>query len=90
MIKWNPPPTNQIKLNVNKALKRNPNYTSCEGIIRNNMGSQILGYTYNLGICRSFEAKMWGILEGLKLARSMGFKQIIVESNFRLLVDKLN
>ena len=43
-----------------------------------------------LGICNSFTTKIWGLFEGLKLAKSMGFKQIIVELDSKCLVDQMN
>ena len=43
----------------------------------------------NLGICKSLEVELQGAVEGFKLARRMGFKQIILESNSKTIVETL-
>ena len=65
-------------------------FTGCGGIIKDFMGRWVAGFTCNLGICSSVVAEMWGILEGPKLAKRIGFKKIIIESDSKVVVEKLN
>jgi hypothetical protein len=34
------------------------------------------GFAKNLGVCRTYVAELWGVLERLKYARSLGFNRI--------------
>lgn len=48
----------------------------CSGVLRDTTGCWIVGFSRNLGKATAFEAELWGVFEGLCLARSLGFLQM--------------
>lgn len=44
LIKWQPPPSDFIKLNTNGEAKKNPGKGGVGGLFRNNQGKIIMGY----------------------------------------------
>ncbi|CAN0884735.1 Putative ribonuclease H protein At1g65750 [Linum grandiflorum] len=52
------------------------------GVIRDDRGSFVKAFTMNLDCCSVTHAEMRGIVEGLKLAWSLGIRKIRVQSDF--------
>jgi ribonuclease HI len=42
-----------------------------------------------MGICTSVRAELWTVITGLELASSLGFRKIILESDFLVVVGLL-
>lgn len=74
-IRWRPPPVNWAKLNTDGACKGG-NIAGCGGIIRGSDGEWIGGYAKFSGDCSAFVAELWGVLEGLRYARRMGYRAV--------------
>ncbi|KAH1067026.1 hypothetical protein J1N35_032013 [Gossypium stocksii] len=51
------------------------------GVVRDKEGQWIMGFHRFLGKCSVFNAELWGILEGLKLIRRLGYDHVIIHSN---------
>ncbi|CAN0857784.1 Putative ribonuclease H protein At1g65750 [Linum grandiflorum] len=51
------------------------------GVIRDDQGSFVKAFTMNLGCCSITRAEMRGIVEGLKIAWSLGIRRIRVQSD---------
>jgi hypothetical protein len=77
-ISWKPPMEEWVKLNTDGAYKEG-RVAGCGGVIRDSNGVWKGGFAKNLGICSAYVAELWGVLEGLKHARSLGFKRIELE-----------
>jgi len=45
-------------------------------LIRGTIKEWIYGFSKFIGVCRAYMTKLWGILEGLNLAKLCGFKYI--------------
>ena len=50
-VGWTYPANHWIKLNVDGCSKRNPSVAGAGGVVRDNMGSWIMGFVRNNGIC---------------------------------------
>jgi ribonuclease HI len=74
-IGWKPPSGNFVRLNTDGASKNN-NQAGCGGIIRGNQGEWLGGFAKGVGDCSAFVAELWGVFEGLSLAKRMGFRKI--------------
>ncbi|KAK4270879.1 hypothetical protein QN277_019646 [Acacia crassicarpa] len=84
----NPMP-NSNTLSVDGAVSQGSKKAGCGGIIRNNKGEWISGFSHFLGRCDVEEAEEWAILLGLRLAWDEGFRRIMVESDSKMVIDKL-
>ncbi|GAU13938.1 hypothetical protein TSUD_262650 [Trifolium subterraneum] len=74
-IGWKPPSGSFVKLNTDGARKDN-NKAGCGGIIRGNHGEWLGGFAKGVGECSAFIAELWGVFEGLSLAKRMCFRKV--------------
>lgn len=56
-IAWKPPEVDSFKINTNGAAKGVNGAAGCGGLIRDDHGHWIAGYTCNLGSCSAFKAE---------------------------------
>ena len=85
-IGWKRPHGDWVKLNCGGAYKESVDIAGCGGLIRDSNGQWLKGYVRKIGTCDALYAEMWGMYEGLRMARRQGFSQL-VESDSKLLVD---
>ncbi|XP_057988379.1 uncharacterized protein LOC110636243 isoform X1 [Hevea brasiliensis] len=76
---WSPPPTNWVKLNVAGKSKGSSGVAGASGIIRNESGKWVVGYTLNLHSQTSSGAELCALFQGLLIAWNRGFRKILVE-----------
>jgi ribonuclease HI len=74
-IRWWPPDSGWIRLNTDGASKGGQN-AGCGGVFRGDKGEWICGFSKGLGSCSAYVAELWGVFEGLKLARSNGYRKV--------------
>jgi ribonuclease HI len=86
-IGWKRTHGDWVKLNCDGAYKESVDIAGCGGLIRDSNGQWLKGYVWKIGTCDVLYAEMWGMYEGLRIARRQGFSQLIVESDSKLLVD---
>ncbi|MCI84719.1 ribonuclease H protein, partial [Trifolium medium] len=48
----------------------------CGGVIRDNNSDWRGGFAKNLGICSAYVVEIWGVFEGLRYVRRLGFNII--------------
>ncbi|KAE8661644.1 hypothetical protein F3Y22_tig00113725pilonHSYRG01624 [Hibiscus syriacus] len=68
-------------LNSDAAISQSAGTGSIGGVIRDHEGSLFLSYAQNIGITIVLQAELWGILDGLKLAKHNNIKYLIVQSD---------
>lgn len=78
-IAWEFPEPEYVKLNSDGMVRRNNTEAGCGAVIRDSKGGWIIGCTRSLGVCTTFKAEIWGILDGMRLAKKMNFSKVIVE-----------
>ncbi|KAK9035794.1 hypothetical protein V6N11_077823 [Hibiscus sabdariffa] len=79
-VRWTKPPFGWHKLNSDGAIDGRDGVASCGGLIRDDGGSWLVGFSKRIGICSILEAELWGIYEGLLAAWSIGSQYLLVES----------
>ena len=72
-IIWKSPSTNMVKLNSDGAGKYHKIH-GCGGIIRDTRGDWIKEFSKFLENCSAIVAEYWGVLEELKLTKSLGLR----------------
>ena len=80
-ISWGKPNQGWVKLNVDGASKHNPKRASAGGLIINEYGQCIVGFSANLEHASNVVAKLWAILMGLRIAWNSGKRKIVIESD---------
>ncbi|KAJ0047890.1 hypothetical protein Pint_16241 [Pistacia integerrima] len=79
-VHWSPPPKDWVKLNIEGSSIWHLGCAGAGGIVRNEFGKWLLGYTETLGNCSSLTAELNALYQGLKLVWEKGFRKILVES----------
>ena len=88
-IGWQPPPFGFIKLNTNGFVLGNLGHTSVGGILRDSNGNWIRVFSHKLGIANSLVAELWGLRDGLLLARDLHICKLIIKIDAKSIVDLL-
>ncbi|KAK8502048.1 hypothetical protein V6N12_003397 [Hibiscus sabdariffa] len=89
-VSWTRPPVGWHKLNSDGALDSRNGIVSCGGLIRDDRGSWLIGFSKRIGICSILEAELWGIYEGLFAAWSIGSRYLLVESDCLEAINLIN
>ena len=74
-IGWELSPSNWVKINSDGSVLDSVK-ASCGGLIRDDSGAFLDGFSMNLGSCLITIAEVWGALYGLELAWNKGFHLI--------------
>ena len=86
---WMPPPEGFIKINFDGASKGNPGAAGYGLVFRNHKGHILIISAGSLGHSTNNNAELWGLLNGLCLARDHGFTKLIVEGDSQLIIKIL-
>ncbi|GLT50759.1 hypothetical protein SLA2020_242210 [Shorea laevis] len=89
-VSWIPPKAGWYKLNSDGSYSVTQNSASAGGLIRDNFGSWISGFTVNVGYASIFIAELWGLREGLGLCQSLGLSRVIAETDSLMAVRFIN
>lgn len=76
-----------IKVNVDGSSLSNPGRSDFGGLIRNNNGDWLLGFSEFCGITSCLAAELYVIFHGLRVAYDAGHGNIILESDSRMALD---
>lgn len=75
-VRWIRPKMSEVALNCDGSVTQAGNVAVYGGVVRDADGNFIFGYACQLGSCSILAAVLWGILHGLQIARSRGFRSI--------------
>ncbi|KAG8480532.1 hypothetical protein CXB51_024586 [Gossypium anomalum] len=79
---------NWVNLFSDGAITRGSGNAAAGGVIRDRSGNWILGFTHSLGRCSPLEAKLWGILDGILILLSKGYKIVRIQTdNFEVVKE---
>jgi ribonuclease HI len=67
----------------------NPGLASSGGVLQDSNGNWLRGFSNKLGITNSLAAELWGVRDGLLLARDLNICKLIIESDAKSVVDLL-
>ena len=79
-----------VKLNIDGAVTRNPGASSAGGLIRNDQGCWLKGFSANLGRSSNIAAELWAILLGLRLAWEQGYRRVVIELDAQVALTLIN
>ena len=88
-IKWEKPQLGWVHLNTNGLALGNPGRAGCGGIIRNDHGDWIGGFSRSIGFTTSFIAELWALRDGLTFYNNLHFNAVNIEIDVKAIVDLL-
>lgn len=88
LIAWTPPERGRVKLNVDGSSRGNPSESGGGGIIRDSRGNVMAGAHY-YGQATNTIAECRALLDGLWMCRQLGSRDILVESDSKVIVGWL-
>ncbi|CAN1159084.1 Putative ribonuclease H protein At1g65750 [Linum perenne] len=81
LIAWRPGEEGWFTLNTDGSRISQSGATAIGGIIRDSTGKLVRAFCANVGNCSITRAELRAIVEGLKLAWSLGIKKVAVQSD---------
>ncbi|BFG31052.1 hypothetical protein CerSpe_173260 [Prunus speciosa] len=79
MLRWEPPGSGWVKLNVDGTCMNASGKIGAGGVIRDCFGEWCGGFAVNLGKGHILDAEIWGLFFGLRLAVAKGLTKILIE-----------
>nr|GMD37695.1 LINE-type retrotransposon LIb DNA [Ipomoea batatas] len=89
-IFWTRPNQGWVKINTDDAYKKGTGLASAGGLARDHLGDWLYGFITKIGATNSFAAELWGLREGLRLAKTKGFRRVVLEMDSESVVALLN
>nr|KYP52893.1 Putative ribonuclease H protein At1g65750 family [Cajanus cajan] len=89
-ISWSCPPHGFLKLNSDGVVAES-RIAACGGVIRDENGVFVFGYSGKIEICSVLQAELWAIYHGLRLIKEKGIGlDLLIESDSEVVVKFLN
>ena len=76
-------------MNTDGACSELHGLAGCGGVVRNEDGQWVVGFSKRIGITSSFAAELWGPHEGLKLCCNLNIRCLEVEMDAKSIVEVL-
>ncbi|CAN1131007.1 Putative ribonuclease H protein At1g65750 [Linum perenne] len=89
LIAWRPGDEGWFTLNTDGSRITQSGATAIGGIIRDSAGSLVRAFSANVGNCSITRAELRAIVEGLKLAWSLGIRKVAIQSDSAAAVTML-
>lgn len=89
-IRWERPPRGWIKLNTDGSSLGNLGTAGGGGLVRDDSGQWLAGFSQRIGITSSFMAELWALRDGLKCCIDQNFEVVVVELDARAVIDILS
>ena len=70
-----------MKLNTDGCMEQETKLARARGVLRNDEGSWVQGYSLNLVCCWIEEAELWALIHRMRMAWETGFKRIQMETD---------
>ena len=88
-IRWERPRSDWRKLKSNGSSLGNLRLASGGGVIRDEIGNWVVGFSRRIGVTLSFEAELWALRDGLTICVDKNFQAIEVEMDAKAIIDIL-
>ncbi|KAL4284355.1 hypothetical protein GQ457_16G011300 [Hibiscus cannabinus] len=79
--KWTCPKPGWVKVNADGAVDPKEGDAAARGVIRDDEGHWLGGFTRSLGSCTVLMSELWAIHDALSLAWSRGFRWVVLETD---------
>ena len=89
LVRWERPGQGKLKLNTDGSAQGNSGLAGGGGILRDDQGNQVLGYSRKIGRTTSFLVELWALRDRLHLCLSKNHLDVEVELDAKIIVDAL-
>ena len=89
-VRWERPQAGWACLNTDGAAIGNPGRAGCGGLIRNEHGEWLDGFSRSIGYSNSFMVELWGLRDGLNLCNEMQLSVVDVQLDAKAVVQLLS
>ena len=86
-VRWLPPPISWMKLNLDGSSMRNLGLAGRGGLICNENGEWVKGYTRAIGCATSVTTELWALRDGIRSTYLLKFQRLCL--NAKLVIDLL-
>ena len=86
-IRWEKPAMGWKKLNTDGSVFGSFGQVGCGGVVRDEHGNWIVGFTRHIGTTNFFAAEFWGLRDDLSLCLSLNIPCLVVEVDAKAVVD---
>lgn len=86
-IHWERPIAGWKKLNTDGSCLGGVDRAGCGGLVRNEQGQWVAGFSRHIGSTNSFIAELWGLREGLLLCCNLNIDSLVVEMDAQAVVE---
>ncbi|WVZ17705.1 hypothetical protein V8G54_010687 [Vigna mungo] len=90
LVWWTPPPKGCVKINCDGAYTRNGKKAAAGGVLRDSGGEFLFAFSRVLRVGSSVEAELFAIKLGMEIGISMGYSNLIVESDLLSAIQLIN
>ncbi|CAN1130912.1 Putative ribonuclease H protein At1g65750 [Linum perenne] len=90
LIAWRPGEEGCFILNTDGSRYNHSGSTAIGGLIRDDCSRFVQAFTTNMGNCSITRAELSAIVQGLKLAWSIGIRRLIIQSDSRTAISILH
>ena len=87
LVRWEKPLSGWTKLNTDGVSLGNPRVAGFGGVVWDKRGNWVAAFARKIGVTSSFEAKLWGLRDGLTLCSNLNISTLIVELDAKAIVD---
>ena len=89
-VRWEKPVKGWRKLNIDGSSLGNPGRVGGGGLICDEEGNWVLGFSRQIGITSSFIAETWALKDGLMLCVERNFTAVVIEMDAKAIIEVLN
>jgi hypothetical protein len=89
-ISWKAPEEGWFSLNTDGAAKISSRCAGCGGVIRDDSGRWICGFSKFLGNTTADMTEIWGLYEGLCVARKCGIEKLEIQMDSSIVIQGLS
>ena len=86
-VRWEKPPLGWAKLNTDGVVARNLGLARCGGLIKDEQGAWLVGFSRNIESTTSYAVELWGLRDGLALCCNLNIPSLVVELDAKSIVD---
>ncbi|KAK9993884.1 hypothetical protein SO802_023587 [Lithocarpus litseifolius] len=81
---------NERSLNTDGSLSGSAGTAAGGGLIRDEVGNWVIGFSRRIGRADSFVAEIWALRDGLQLCHQINARAVMIELDAKSLVEVLN